>query len=83
MKAWQFGAISSVMEKSMTLNTSAPVPPAPTKDQTLVEVLAMALNPVDYKLPELPIAGRFVVKRPASPGKDVSTYVSAQLNGCV
>ena len=30
----------------------------------------MSLNPVDYKLPEVPIVGRLVVSRPASPGLD-------------
>jgi NADPH:quinone reductase-like Zn-dependent oxidoreductase len=69
MKAWQFSAISS-LEKSMSLNQQAAAPPAPTKDQTMVEVVAMAVNPVDYKIPELPLAGRMMIKRPASPGLD-------------
>jgi hypothetical protein len=47
MKAWQFNAISSILEKSMVLNANAAPPPAPTKDQSTVEVLSMALNPVD------------------------------------
>ena len=69
MKAWQFSAIST-LEKSMTLNQQAVAPPAPTKDQTMVEVVAMAVNPVDYKIAELPLAGRMIIKRPASPGLD-------------
>lgn len=53
MKAWQFNAIASVMEKSLMLNSTATPPPSPTKDQTLVEVLSMALNPVDYKVSQI------------------------------
>jgi hypothetical protein len=33
-----------------------------------VQVLATSLNPVDYKIAELPLVGRFAVKRPATPG---------------
>ena len=50
MKAWQFNAIASGLEKSLVLNSNALPPPAPTKDQSMVEVLSMALNPVDYKV---------------------------------
>ena len=56
MKAWQFSAIASIMENDMVLNATATAPPAPTKDQTMVEVLTMALNPVDYKVSDLYLA---------------------------
>lgn len=36
----------------------------------MVEVLTMALNPVDAKFAEVPLAGRMLIKRPASPGLD-------------
>jgi NADPH:quinone reductase-like Zn-dependent oxidoreductase len=70
MKAWQFNVIASTLENSMTLNPQATPPTAPKNDQTMVEVMTMAINPVDYKIAELPIAGRMLMKRPASPGLD-------------
>lgn len=39
------------MEKNLHINESAPRP-APTDDEILVQVHAMALNPVDYKMTE-------------------------------
>ena len=70
MKAWQFNAIASTLEKSMTFNPKATPPTAPKNDQTMVEVVTMAINPVDYKFVEVPVAGRMMIKRPASPGLD-------------
>lgn len=70
MKAWQFNAISTTLEKSMTLNPDATTPPALKDDQTLVEVVSMAVNPVDYKFAEVPLLGKMMIKRPSSPGLD-------------
>lgn len=73
MKAWQFTSVAGGMEKNLTLNKAAALPssaPNLAPDSTLVQVLAMALNPVDYKFFELPVAGRFVAATPASPGID-------------
>ena len=71
MKAWQFSATGAGIETSMKLNGKASPPPAKlSPDQLYVEVISMSLNPVDYKLPEVPLLGRMVVSRPASPGLD-------------
>ncbi|KAH8669759.1 hypothetical protein BGZ60DRAFT_408181, partial [Tricladium varicosporioides] len=54
----------------MKINPSATIPePKPT--QNLVQVIAVALNPVDYKPAEIPIIGHWIVKRPATPGLDL------------
>ena len=64
----------------MTLSSSAPLPPHKAKslgkDKVLVQVLAASLNPVDYKIPELPIVGRFAIKTPATPGQDFAGRVT-------
>jgi len=72
MKAWQFSATKGGLEKHLTFNDSAPYPPSTTlsPEQVLIEVISMSLNPVDYKLPELPLIGRFLIRKPASPGID-------------
>ena len=60
------------IEKSIQLNTSAPVP-TPGKDQHLVKITATALNPVDYKPAEgIPFILRVLVARHATPVIDFS-----------
>lgn len=71
MRAWQYSKASGGIEKNMKINPSATVPEAkPT--QNLVEVIAVALNPVDYKPAEIPIIGHWIVKKPATPGLDLA-----------
>lgn len=72
MKAWQFSATSGGLEKHLTLNNAAKPPPSSklSSEQLLVEVISASLNPVDYKFPEIPIVGGFVVSKPASPAID-------------
>ncbi|EXJ64138.1 hypothetical protein A1O7_00474 [Cladophialophora yegresii CBS 114405] len=81
MRAWQFSSTHGGLEKNLTLNTAAPLPPHDAhslgKDKLLVQVLAMSLNPVDYKIAELPLVGRFAIKTPASPGLDFAGRVVA------
>ncbi|OCT53554.1 zinc alcohol dehydrogenase [Cladophialophora carrionii] len=81
MRAWQFTTTHGGLEKNLTLNTAAPLPPHDAhslgKNKLLVQVLAMSLNPVDYKIAELPLVGRFAIKTPASPGLDFAGRVVA------
>ena len=66
------------LEKNLVINNEAVPPPTkPSNDQVLVEVISMSLNPVDYKIPELPLAGRCIIGKPASPGIDYSGRVVA------
>jgi hypothetical protein len=53
MKAWQYKSVSGGMEKNIHVNDNAPRP-TPSDDEILVQVHAMALNPVDYKVTESP-----------------------------
>lgn len=83
MKAWQFSATKNGIEKNLIYNDAAAPPPTTTlsSEQVLVEVISMSLNPVDYKFPELPVAGRLMVGRPASPGLDYCGRVVSAGNG--
>lgn len=84
MRAWQFTAVHGGLENSLHLNTSAALPPHDAKalgnDKILVQVLAAAVNPVDYKLAETPVVGRLVIKKPSSPGLDFAGRVAATGN---
>ncbi|KAI1610356.1 NADH oxidase [Exophiala viscosa] len=81
MRACQFSSTKGGLEKNLVLNESASLPPhddrALGKDKALVQVLAASLNPVDYKLVELPVVGRLAVKTPSSPGLDLAGRVIA------
>ena len=71
MRAWQFSATGGGIEANMKINEKATPPPAKlTPEKVYVEVISMALNPVDYKFAELPLVGRLVISKPASPGLD-------------
>jgi hypothetical protein len=48
MRAWQYTTTEGGIEKNLHINADAPVP-TPKPKQNLVKVIAMALNPADYK----------------------------------
>jgi NADPH:quinone reductase-like Zn-dependent oxidoreductase len=70
MKAWTFTTASGGLEKNLTLDPSAKAPPLPKSPSVLVEVISASINPVDYKIPELPLANKLMLSYPASPGLD-------------
>lgn len=65
----------------MKLNPSAPMPAhdahALGHDKVLVKIIAAGINPVDYKLAELPIIGRLLYRKNATPGSDFAGVVAA------
>lgn len=69
MKAWQFSSTKGGLEKNLKLNPAAPLPKR-KPDQHLVQVIAAALNPVDYKPAEIPLVTRFFLPKPVCPGID-------------
>jgi NADPH:quinone reductase-like Zn-dependent oxidoreductase len=78
MKAWQWSQCTDVLENSMHLNASATLPTQQRSlapGESLIQVHAAALNPVDYKLPELPVVGRMAIPKPATPGLDFAGKV--------
>lgn len=81
MRAHLYTSTSPTLEANLKLHTSAPFPPtahALKPNEVLVRVNATSLNPVDYKLASIPLIGRFLVPRPASPCLDFAgTIVNA------
>ncbi|SMR55395.1 unnamed protein product [Zymoseptoria tritici ST99CH_3D1] len=70
MRVWRYSSTDGGLENNIKLHLDAPLPKA-TKDGHLIQVLAVSLNPVDYK-PTEAFIGRFVVKKPATPGFDIA-----------
>jgi NADPH:quinone reductase-like Zn-dependent oxidoreductase len=71
MRAWQYSSTKGGIEKNLRLNSNIPTP-IPKANQHLVQILACALNPVDYKIPEIGLVSRFVINKPAIPCVDFS-----------
>jgi NADPH:quinone reductase-like Zn-dependent oxidoreductase len=69
MRAWHYSSTKGGLEKNLKINPSAPLP-KPKPDQHLVQIIATALNPVDYKPAEIPGVSRFAITKPATPGID-------------
>ncbi|KAJ3176229.1 hypothetical protein HDU87_005444 [Geranomyces variabilis] len=65
MRVWEFASAAGGIENHLKLVADRPLPTAAAKTQHLVQVLAVGLNPVDYKLAEARIA-----KLPTTPGLD-------------
>lgn len=83
MRAQQWTHVDSTLANALKLNNNVPVPSAKSlgPNQVLVRVLYTSLNPVDYKLPELPVVGRFAISKPASPCMDYCGTVAAAGSG--
>ena len=69
MKAWQFSSTMGGLENNLKINSSAAIP-TPKPDHHLVRILAIALNPVDYKPADVQLIHRLAVPKPATPGID-------------
>ncbi|KAH7000669.1 hypothetical protein EDB80DRAFT_811970 [Ilyonectria destructans] len=78
-KAWQYTNIRDGLEKSLNINVSAPAPSKASlsKGQILVRVISAALNPADYKLPEISLIRMLMIQNPATPGFDFCGRVVA------
>ncbi|KAJ5202645.1 hypothetical protein N7449_004724 [Penicillium cf. viridicatum] len=77
MRMWQYAKVKGNIEDAIHMVTG-PIPAASclTKDQILVRVLTVSLNPVDYKLPESYV-GSLIIRQPAIPGLDLCGRVVA------
>jgi NADPH:quinone reductase-like Zn-dependent oxidoreductase len=73
--AWQ--STAGGLDKNLKVESAWPIPKnakALPKDHTLIRVSYASLNPVDYKVPELPLLGRFVFSK-GVPGLDYAGTV--------
>lgn len=70
MEAWQFDTARGGLEKNLARPAAGVPKPHITDDQVLVEVHSAALNPADYKVPELGLVSRALVPSPSIPGMD-------------
>ncbi|KAF1926841.1 oxidoreductase domain-containing protein [Didymella exigua CBS 183.55] len=76
MRAWQWSTCKTTLEAALTLNSSAPLPTRPlSPGECLIHVHAASLNPVDYKLAELPVIGCMAIPMPATPGLDFAGVI--------
>ncbi|TVY81284.1 Zinc-type alcohol dehydrogenase-like protein, partial [Lachnellula suecica] len=50
-------------------------------NQHLVQIIAVSLNPVDYKPAEIPVAGRFIVGKLATPCNDIAGRIVTPASG--
>jgi NADPH:quinone reductase-like Zn-dependent oxidoreductase len=78
MQAWQWSQCTDTLENALSMNHSAPLPTSKRPlaiGESLIQVHAAALNPVDYKLAELPVVGRMAIPKPATPGLDFAGKV--------
>jgi len=78
MRASQWTSATGGLEKNLKLNQNAAMPknidPLPA-DSVLVKIAYSTLNPVDYKVPEMPILPSLLLTKPAIPGLDFSGTV--------
>lgn len=77
MKAAAYESSAGGLPKNLKATDSWPIPKNATslpKDHTLVRVSYAALNPVDFKVPELPLFGRFIFSK-GIPGLDFAGTV--------
>lgn len=78
MRAWQWSTCGTTLEEAIELNDSVPLSISKrplAAGESLIQVHAAALNPVDFKLAELPVVGRMAIPKPATPGLDFSGRV--------
>lgn len=77
MYAWQFKTATGGIENNLYLPAAGVPKPKITEDQVLVEVYSAALNPADYKVPELGLVARSMIPSPSTPGMDFCGKVCA------
>jgi NADPH:quinone reductase-like Zn-dependent oxidoreductase len=80
MQAWQFATTKGGIENNLRLNNSATIP-QPKKDEHLVQVLAMSLNPMDHKPAEVRLVDRLAIPKPATPGHDFAGRIVRPAGG--
>ena len=71
MRVWEYASAAGGLENNLKLHSLEALP-KPGPSQHLIKVLAVGLNPEDFKPAEAALVGRFAVKYPATPGFDIA-----------
>lgn len=82
MRKWSYTSALPSLEHNLSLSITSPLPvPKPTEH--LIRVLAVALNPVDYKPAEAPLLGRLLTRLngPTTPGFDIAGRIITPASG--
>ncbi len=77
MRAWQYTTAHGGLEHNLFLPATGVAPPTMKPTQITIQVHSAALNPADYKVPELGLAARLLVPSPCTPGMDFCGCVTA------
>jgi len=82
MRAWQYTRVPTTLSSAIKLNPSAPLPATAAAtlkpDETLVQIHYASVNPVDFKIPEAPLAARMLAfRKPVTPAHDYCGTVIA------
>nr|POE64835.1 zinc-type alcohol dehydrogenase-like protein c16a3.02c [Quercus suber] len=73
IRIWKYDKVSGGLETHLKLQ-NLPLP-NPQPDQHLVQIIATSINPVDFKPAETPVVGSILVRKPATPGIDITGWV--------
>ncbi|KIA75494.1 hypothetical protein HK57_00043 [Aspergillus ustus] len=71
--AWQYASTKGGLEENLQFYDTFPMPEMPSNSGTvasIIRVLAVSLNPQDYKVPEMGFAGKMATRPPATPASD-------------
>jgi len=76
IRMYEYKGTSSI-EQSLVLNEKAAAPKSPryASTQITIQVIAASLNPIDYKVPEIPLVGQYLARNFTTPGLDFSGRV--------
>lgn len=81
MRKWTYASTSPSLESHLQLHSTSPLPTPNTKTHHLLRVLAVGLNPVDFKPAESPLLGPLLIRKPATPGFDVCGTIAIPADG--
>lgn len=79
MRVWKYASADGGIDKHLQMHSAEPLP-TPSPKEHLVQVLAVGLNPVDYK-PAEAFLGKLMIKKPATPGFDIAGRIVAPAQG--
>ena len=77
MQSWQLSAPGDFQAQLQLRTVSSPLPEQLKPTQILVKVRCAAINPADYKFPEMGLVAIMILKFPKTPGLDVSGEILA------